>query len=255
MEQGLRDALEMEQFLLHYQPQVSLTNGRILAVEALVRWEHPEQGLIAPATFVPVAERIGLISAIGQWVLQQACLQARRWQQAGLGDIRMTVNLSPHHFRDSSVVEQIDSILTHCGWSANLLELEVTEGVVQTTSETDLANFERIKELGVSIAIDDFGIGYSSLASLRKLPIDRLKIDRYFIHGMAEDPQATTMVGTIVGMARALKLSVVAEGIETREEALILAALYCESGQGYYFSRPVPADAIPSLLARTFFTE
>ncbi|RTZ76042.1 MAG: response regulator receiver protein, partial [Gammaproteobacteria bacterium] len=251
MEHELRQALEEDQFELHYQPQVSLSTGRILGMEALVRWKHPRRGLVPPNEFIHVAERIGLIKRLGEWVLEAACTQARQWKDAGLPRIQMAVNISPLHFRDPVIVDQVGKILEKTGWSARDLELEVTEGVVQTEQD-NLESFRHLKDLGVRIAIDDFGTGYSSLSSLKKLPIDCLKVDQLFVRDMVTDPESATLVGTIVALAKALGLEVVAEGVETEEETQILTALGCDLVQGYYFSRPVVASEIPALLQYDF---
>jgi len=251
MEHELRKALEKGKLELHYQPQISLATARVFGVEALVRWNHPTKGLVSPGEFIHVAERIGLIKTLGQWVLETACRQAREWMEAGYRDLRLAVNISPLHFRDPAIVRQVREALDHTGFSAENLELEVTESVVQTTPH-NMENFKRLKELGVRIAIDDFGTGYSSLASLKKLPIDCLKVDQLFIRGMVDDTRSATLVGTIVGLAKALGLHVVAEGVENEQELQILTGLGCDLVQGYYFSRPVTADKIPLLLEGGF---
>ncbi|GEM_PF-1882840 len=254
LEHALRLALEKNQLELHYQPQISLATGRVHGVEALVRWNHPEKGLISPGEFIPAAERIGLIQSLGRWVLETACRQARQWARAGHPDLQIAINISPTHFKDPSIVQQVQEALAQSGCAPANLELEVTENVVQTESD-NMANFSRLKELGVRIAIDDFGTGYSSLASLKKLPIDCLKVDQLFIQDMVNDPESTTLVGTIIGLAKALGLHVVAEGVEETEELQILAGLGCEIVQGYIFSRPVPPEQIPALLDRNFLRE
>ena len=252
MEQALRRALEHGELMLHYQPQIAMADGRVIGLEALVRWQHPQRGLVAPNEFIPVAERIGLIRQLGRQVLREACEQARRWQDQGLPAVQMAVNISPLHFRDPAIVTETRAVLEETGFDAALLELEVTENVVQVGDNLDY--FHRIKELGVRIAIDDFGTGYSSLASLKKLPIDALKVDQLFVRDMVADPASATLVGTIVGMAKALGLEVVAEGVESEKELQILAALGCDLLQGYHFSRPVSADEVPALLERRFVT-
>ena len=251
MEHELREALEKEELELHYQPQISLATGRIFGVEALVRWKHPTKGLVPPGEFIHVAERIGLIKTLGKWVLETACQQARQWVEAGHQSLQVAINISPLHFKDPAIVQQVREALDRSGCSAANLELEVTESVVQTEPD-NMENFRRLKELGVRIAIDDFGTGYSSLASLKKLPIDCLKVDQLFIRGMVDEPESATLVGTIIGLAKALGLHVVAEGVENEQEVQILTGLGCDIVQGYYFSRPVTADEIPALLERDF---
>lgn len=251
MEHELRQAIEEGDLELHYQPQISLTSGKITGLEALVRWQHPTRGLVPPGEFINVAERIGLIRALGEWVLDTACQQARQWVDAGLPAMRIAVNISPIHFQDPAIVQRVQHVLAETRWAPDNLELEVTEGVVQT-SQDNLESFERIKQLGVRIAIDDFGTGFSSLASLKHLPIDCLKVDQLFIRDMMSDTESATLVGTIIGLAQALGHEVVAEGVETQEEAQVLAGLGCELVQGYYFSRPVTADLIPGLMQKDF---
>ena len=251
MEHELRRALDKEQLELHYQPQISLLTGRICGVEALVRWRHPERGLVPPDEFIHVAERIGLIKQLGNWVLETACHQGQQWMKAGHEGLQIAVNISPLHFKDPEIVQQVDRILTRSGCPAGNLELEVTENVVQTEPE-NMESFKRLKELGVRIAIDDFGTGYSSLSSLKKLPIDCLKVDQLFIRDMMEDPQSATLVGTIIGLAKALGLQVVAEGVENDQEIQILTGLGCDIVQGFFFSRPVTPDRLEKLLAQDF---
>ncbi len=250
LEHELRRALEREDLELHYQPQVSLRSGRLVGVEALVRWKHASRGLVPPDEFIHVAERIGLIQELGNWVLHTACRQAARWIDEG-ADLQIAVNISPLHFKDPSIVEQVQSALSESGLQPGHLELEVTEGVVQT-DPANMESFKRLKELGVRIAIDDFGTGYSSLSSLKKLPIDCLKVDQLFVRDMLDEPESATLVGTIIGLAKALGLDVVAEGVESEEEIQILAGLGCDLVQGYYFSRPVAAEEMAGLLDRIY---
>ncbi len=252
MEQALRRALENGELVLHYQPQIAMADGRVTGLEALVRWHHPERGLVPPNEFIPVAERIGLIRQLGRQVLRAACAQARQWQAQGFPPVQLAVNISPLHFRDPAIVTDTRAILDETGFDPANLELEVTENVVQVGDNLDY--FHRIKDLGVRIAIDDFGTGYSSLSSLKQLPIDALKVDQLFVRDMVQDPASATLVGTIVGMAKALGLEVVAEGVESEQELQILAALGCDLLQGYHFSRPVIADEVPALLERRFTT-
>jgi len=251
MEHELRMALEEEQLELHYQPQVSLSTGTIFGVEALVRWRHPQKGLIPPNEFIHVAERIGLIKKLGRWVLETACSQVMEWARSGHPHLQVAINISPLHFKDPAIVQQVKAALERSGCSPTQLELEVTENVVQTEPD-NMESFRRLKELGIRIAIDDFGTGYSSLSSLKKLPIDCLKVDQLFIRGMVDEPESATLVGTIVGLAKALGLQVVAEGVETEQEIQILTGLGCDVVQGYYFSRPVTAEEIPGLLDKGF---
>ncbi len=251
MERELRRALEQEDLELHYQPQISLLSGRIVGVEALVRWKHPLRGLVPPDEFIHVAERIGLIQHLGAWVLNTACRQTAHWIAQGHDDLQVAVNISPLHFKDPAIVEQVHHALENSGLAPDHLELEVTENVVQTDPD-NMESFRRLKELGVRIAIDDFGTGYSSLSSLKKLPIDCLKVDQLFVRDMLEEPRSATLVGTIIGLAKALGLNVVAEGVEREEEIQILMGLGCDTVQGYYFSRPVTAQDMPDLLSKIY---
>jgi len=256
MEQDLRQALEHqpEQLEIHYQPQIALRSGRMSGVEALVRWRHPEQGMISPLDFIPIAERIGVIDQLGELVLSRACRQMARWREQGLPDFRMAVNISPLQFGSPTLLESLKQALAESGLPASQLELEVTESVVQTQGGK-IEAFEQIRALGVKLAIDDFGTGYSSLASLKYLPIDCLKIDRLFICDMLEDKDSAVLLGTIVGVAHAMGHSVVAEGVEEAEQVQVLRGLGCDTIQGYYFSRPVPAEEIPALARSDFLPQ
>ncbi|MCU7866581.1 MAG: EAL domain-containing protein, partial [Candidatus Thiodiazotropha sp. (ex Lucinoma borealis)] len=213
--------------------------------------QHPRLGLIAPNEFIGIAERIGLINLLGEWVLNTACEQAMAWHKMGLPNFRMSVNISPIHFQDPAILDALSHTLQKTGFTASDLELEITESVVQTTGDdTDI--FEQIRALGVRIAIDDFGTGYSSFGSLKKLPIDCLKIDRIFVSDMTQDPDSSILFGTIVRVAEALGHDVVAEGVETRQQVKILQEIGCMTAQGFYFSRPVPASKIPACMNSRF---
>lgn len=251
IEQDLRRAIERNEFELHYQPQVELKTGFIVGVEALIRWHHPEQGLLAPDKFIHVAERIGLIKQLGDWVLETACRQAVVWQKMGLPRFQMAVNISPTHFQDPALVTTVVRILGETGWHAAYLELEVTESVVQTTGD-NIDMFNDLRAIGLKIAIDDFGTGYSSLASLKYLPIDCLKIDRVFVSDMLKDPDSSIILGAIVNVAHALGHEVIAEGVEDMDQAIALYGIGCEIVQGYLFSRPVTAEKIPGLVQQSF---
>jgi len=251
IEQELRLALERQQFELHYQPQVELATGELAGVEALIRWRHAELGLVSPVEFIGIAERIGLIRELGEWVMETACTQAMNWQQQGLRPIRMAVNISPIHFRDPSLIQTTEEILKKTGLPPHLLELEITESVVQDIDDT-LPMFQQLRAMGVKIAIDDFGTGYSSLASLKHLPVDCLKIDRLFIMDLSEDSGSSVLVEAIVGIAQALGHLVVAEGVEQPEQLKILKKINCDLIQGYHFSRPVPPAEIPALIEAGF---
>ncbi|MCB1955125.1 MAG: bifunctional diguanylate cyclase/phosphodiesterase [Rhodocyclaceae bacterium] len=247
VEQELLTALSDEQFVLHFQPQVDADGTRIIGVEALVRWHHPERGQIPPLDFIPVAESTGLIDALGEWVLDAACRQAVAWREAGLAFGTMAVNISPLQLRDPRFVDKVDSALRRSGLQAEELELEITESAVQTQGDTSIT-LARLRARGVRIALDDFGTGYSSLASLRALQVDRIKIDRAFVGDMLQSARSSALLGTMAAMAHALDATVIAEGVEQVEQATALRALGCDSLQGYLFSRPVDAASLAELL-------
>jgi len=250
LEGGLRCALERKEFLLHYQPKVNLETGEISGAEALIRWQQPDRGLVPPTQFVPIAEDCGLILPIGRWVLREACRQARAWQDAGLPLLPIAVNVSAVEFRDKGFVEGVRTILSETGLPARYLELELTEGVLMEDAESAAAVLLELKAMGVRLAVDDFGTGYSSLSYLRKFPIDALKIDKSFIHQDTADPDESTIVSAVIAMGRSLRLRVVAEGVETLEELMVLQGLDCDEAQGFYFSRPVGAAQFADLLQR-----
>jgi diguanylate cyclase (GGDEF)-like protein/PAS domain S-box-containing protein len=248
LESSLRRALGREEFLLHYQPKVNLDTGEITGVEALIRWQQPERGLVPPAQFVPIAEDCGLIVQIGRWVLREACRQARAWQNAGLPPLPIAVNVSAVEFRDRGFVNGVRAILTETGLEARYLELEVTEGVLMEDGESTASTLQELKILGVHLAVDDFGTGFSSLSYLRQFPIDVLKIDQSFIHQITADPEVSSIVSAIIHMGKSLKHLVVAEGIETQEQRAYLQTQRCTEGQGYLFSRPLAAAQFAHLL-------
>ncbi|MDO7907410.1 EAL domain-containing protein [Paenibacillus sp. JX-17] len=240
LENDLRKGLERSEFHLVYQPRVNLASGLIVGMEALVRWNHPVRGLISPADFIPVAEESGLIVPLGEWVLREACRQNKAWQEAGYRAICVSVNLSMRQFRQSNLVETIQSVLQETGLHPWHLEVEITESM---TFDKDMAfeQLRRIKEIGVEISIDDFGTGYSSLHYLKDLPIDRLKIDRSFVHEVMIDSNNAAIISTITSMAHHLKLQVTAEGVENEGQLHFLREQRCHEGQGYYFSKPLTA--------------
>jgi len=251
LEHDLRRSLGTDEFELHYQPQIDLNSGKMVAVEALIRWHHPERGLIPPDQFIDVAERIGLISKLGEWVLLTACKQAITWRQLGIQNLRMAVNISGTQFQDEKFIGIVQNTLNATGLEPEALELEITEGVMQATNQS-ITTFKQLKKMGVNIAIDDFGTGYSCLASLKQLPIDCLKVDRTFLQGLLENPDDSVIIATILGMGHALELSVVAEGVETAEQVKYLHGIGCDLVQGYYFSKPVTSDQIPKLATKHF---
>ena len=252
LESALREAVERGEFELHYQPQIDLGNGRMSGVEALIRWRPPGRGMVPPDEFISVAERIGLIDAIGVWVLETACHQAVAWHQAGMTDLVMAVNISPGHFGSPEFTDTVARVLLVTGISPASLEIEVTESVTRD-SLRHAAISDSLRRLGVRVAIDDFGTGYSSLGVLKKMPIDTLKLDRAFIRDMLDDAESAVIIGTLLGMAKGLNLTTVAEGVETLEQVQVLIGLGCPLAQGYYFSRPVTADLIPALAQTDFF--
>jgi diguanylate cyclase (GGDEF)-like protein/PAS domain S-box-containing protein len=241
LEGNLRRAFEREEFLLHYQPKVNLDTGEITGGEALIRWQHPDRGLVPPSQFVPIAEDCGLILQIGRWVLREACSQARAWQNAGLPPLRIAVNVSAVEFRDKGFAERVQTVLSETGLEARYLELELTEGVLMEDAESMVSVLQELKRMGVHLAVDDFGTGYSSLSYLRQFPIDVLKIDQSFVHQITADPDDSMIVSAIINMAKSLKHVVVAEGVETREQRNYLQAQHCAEGQGNLFSRPLAA--------------
>lgn len=247
-EQHLREAIEKRELTLVYQPQVDIESGRIIGVEALSRWTHPELGQVPPTEFIAAAERIGMIKPLTEWVLKTACRQAVNWRQRRLQELRMTVNISPSHFLDPDIVSLIRLTLEETGMTPQHLELEVTEGAVQTEKQ-NLEIVRELKSLGIQLAIDDFGTGYSSFSSLKHLDVDCLKIDKYFVDDITGDEDTLLLVRSMIEMGHNLGHGIVAEGVETKKQLAVLEKLGCETGQGYLFSRPVPAGQIPELLS------
>jgi len=248
IEEGLRRALERQEFALHYQPTVNLMTGAITGAEALIRWTHPTRGSIAPAQFIPVAEDCGLILPIGAWVLREACAQAQAWMDAGLPIMSMAVNVSAMEFRDKNFLDGLFAILSETGLDPRSLELELTESVLMKHAEFTASVLQILRKRGVQVAVDDFGTGYSSLSYLQKFPVDALKIDQSFVRQISTAGDDTTIVKAVIGMARSLKLRVIAEGVETLDEVAFLRAYRCEEAQGYYFSRPVLPQQFAMLL-------
>lgn len=238
----LRYAVENNELRLQYQPKVDTATGHLLGMEALVRWMHPERGMISPIEFIPVAEETGLIVGIGRWVLREACRQNMEWQRAGLRPLRMAVNLSARQFRSGDLLDEIDAALAETGLTADSLELEITESMVMDDPEGVIKLLDAIHDRGIHLALDDFGTGHSSLAYLKRFPIDCVKIDRAFIKDTPENLEDVAITKTIIAMAQALDLSTVAEGVETAEQLELLKSLGCDQIQGFFFSRPLPAD-------------
>ena len=248
LEQQLRKAIDEQQLEVFYQPKVCLATGRLSGAEALVRWRHPRLGLIPPGEFIGVAEEAGLIGAIGEWVLRQSCWQSCEWQRQGLRPIRISVNLSVHQLRRGKLVSQVRKVLSDTGLHPQLLELELTESQLLDNVEHIIATFHQLQALGIKLAIDDFGTGYSSLSYLKRFPADYVKIDQAFIRGLEEGSEDAAITGAIIAMAHSLRLSVVAEGVETRAQLSFLHAHGCDEVQGYLISKPVEAEAFGALL-------
>ncbi len=252
LENDLRRAVRREEFVVHYQPKVQLASGRISGVEALVRWDHPERGLVPPLDFIPLAEENGMIVPIGLQVLKKALQQAKVWQERYPGDppLLMCVNLSARQFQHPEMVQDIVEITRDTGVDPNCLDLEITESIVMKYGESNLSRLRELRDMGIKIAIDDFGTGYSSLAHLQRLPADYLKIDRSFIDGLKASPENKVLVSTITYLAHSLGLSVVAEGVETIAQLAQVRELGCDMAQGYYFAEPQPAMEIDALLKK-----
>jgi diguanylate cyclase (GGDEF)-like protein/PAS domain S-box-containing protein len=248
LENQLRWALEREEFRVYYQPQVNIDTGQITGMEALVRWQHPEMGLIAPAEFVPLAEDTGLIALIGEWVLKTACAQTKSWQDCGFKNLRVAVNLSPRQFQQPDLVLIIERMLAETGFDASCLELEVTESSVMKNAETAISTLGELKAMGIKISIDDFGSGYSSLSYLKHLPINVLKIDQSFVRDMTSDPKDAAIVMAIIQLAHSLQLQVIAEGVESEEQLRFLRLLRCDAMQGFLFCRPLAVAAFEQFL-------
>ncbi|MHB9094264.1 MAG: putative bifunctional diguanylate cyclase/phosphodiesterase [Eubacteriales bacterium] len=248
MESSLRHAIEREEFLVFYQPQVNTDTGQIKGMEALVRWQHPERGLIAPAEFIPLAEDTGLIVPIGERVLRTACAQNKAWQDSGFPPMRVTVNLSACQFQQGNVVETIARILKETGLDPHWLELEITESVIMQDIDYTIKTLNDLREMGIYIAIDDFGKGYSSLNYIKRFPVHTLKIDRSFVGDIIKNPEDAAIVTTIIVLAQNLKLKVIAEGVETAEQLDFLKRRHCVEMQGFLFSRPVPVEEFEKLL-------
>jgi diguanylate cyclase (GGDEF)-like protein/PAS domain S-box-containing protein len=248
LEHGLRRALNRHEFLLHYQPKMDLESGAMIGAEALIRWRHPDRGLLLPTQFVPIAEDSGLIVPIGQWVLREACRQAQAWHDAGLRPMPVAVNVSAVEFRSPGFLDGVRGILEQTRLESRYLELELTESVLMADRESTVSVLRGLKALGVQLALDDFGTGYSSLSYLNEFPIDALKIDGSFVRGITNDLQGAPIVCAVISMGKSLNQRVIAEGVETAEQLAFLRAQRCGEGQGYYFSRPLVAEQFTKLL-------
>jgi diguanylate cyclase (GGDEF)-like protein/PAS domain S-box-containing protein len=242
IEAGLRRALARHEFVLHYQPKIALDTGVVTGAEALIRWAHPERGLLLPKDFVPIAEDCGLIVPIGRWVLREACRQAEAWIEEGRRPVAVAVNISAVEFRDARFLENVRTVLNETRLEARYLELELTESSLIQHAESTTRVLQALKDMGVQVAVDDFGTGYSSLSYLRRFPVNVLKIDQSFVHEISGDPVGTSIVSAVISMGKSLGHRVIAEGVETGEQLAFLQAQRCGEGQGYYFSRPLAAE-------------
>jgi EAL domain-containing protein (putative c-di-GMP-specific phosphodiesterase class I) len=242
LENQLRQALENEEFVLHYQPKVNLASGKMTGAEALIRWNNPRNGLVPPGSFIPILEETGLIYDVGRWALRQAIKDYLRWRAAGLPAVRIAVNVSPLQLRNRGFIAEVRQVIGNDPQAAAGLELEITESLIMEDVKHSIASLQAIRDLGVTIAIDDFGTGFSSLSYLSKFPVSTLKIDRSFVIQMTDSPEGLALVSTIISLAHALKLKVVAEGVETDEQARLLRLFSCDEMQGFFFSKPVPSE-------------
>ena len=248
LENSLRQALDQEQFLLYYQPQVDMFSGEIIGAEVLIRWQHPDQGMVSPAKFIPIAEECGLILAIGEWVLRAACEQGKRWLDQGIHFGQLAVNVSGVQIKDSGLVDRVTKIIEETELPASCLELEITEGFIMQQTQFAIAQLEALRDLGLTLAIDDFGTGYSSLSYLKRLPIQKLKIDQSFIRDIPDDLNDMAISNAVIALGDSLSLEVIAEGVETKEQADFLKKAGCSQAQGFLYSRPVPAEEFVELL-------
>lgn len=249
LEADLHRALERGEFVLHYQPKVALATGRVCGAEALVRWEHPVRGRVPPLDFIPILEESGLIVPVGEWIIRAACEQAAHWQRMGIGDVRIAINISPWQFQDEGLVATLADNLLEYDLSPAALEVEITESLLMQNPENAARIMQEMRDLGIVVSIDDFGTGYSSLAYLKRFPVDYLKIDRAFVKGLPEDESDAAICRAVLQFAAALGIEVVAEGVETTQQAEFLLAHDCNEMQGYLFSPPLTASDMEVVLA------
>jgi predicted signal transduction protein with EAL and GGDEF domain len=243
MESALRRGLERGEFLLHYQPKIDLDQQTVVGAEALVRWNHPQIGMVHPVEFIPLAEETGLILPLGEWVLAEACRQQVRWREQGLGDLQVAINISSRQFRQEDLAGRIAAIIAAAGANPAYITLELTESMVMQDVNSTLSTLRSLKKLGLSISLDDFGTGYSSLSYLRRFPIDELKIDKSFVNDIHTDPDDAAIASAVIAMGLSLGLNVVAEGVERQEQIQLLRDMRCSQVQGYYFARPMDAQS------------
>jgi EAL domain-containing protein (putative c-di-GMP-specific phosphodiesterase class I) len=248
LREEMRTGLARSQFHLLYQPQIDLQTGRVFAVEALVRWQHPDLGLISPNKFIPAAEESGMIVPLGEWVLREACRQNKAWQDAGVPAVSVCVNVSARQFRDRSWTARVKQALADSGLEPKYLELELTESLLMQDVERAILTMKELQALGVHFAIDDFGTGYSSLSALKNFPVARLKIDQSFVRNLPQDANDRGIAAAVISLGQKLNMRVIAEGVETSEQMAFLRDNHCDEIQGYHFSRPLPPDAISTLL-------
>jgi EAL domain-containing protein (putative c-di-GMP-specific phosphodiesterase class I) len=249
LERELRQAFVADQFTVHYQPQRDLRTGRVVGVEALLRWRHPRRGMVRPTEFIGLAEDIGLIGPLTERVLDRACRQHRLWLKSGMPAMRLSVNLSPVQFREGSVVGLIERTLADTGLAPECLEIELTEGVMLEGSDAAMTSLRRLRKFGVGFSLDDFGTGYSSLAYVKRLPVQRLKIDQSFVHRLGQDGQDEAIVRAVIDLGHSLGLKVTAEGVESAEQLRRLQELGCDEAQGDLLSPPLPAEAFDAVFA------
>jgi diguanylate cyclase (GGDEF)-like protein len=250
LDTDLHRALEREEFQMHYQPIVSLASGETVGAEALVRWRHPERGLLLPEEFIPVAEETGLISPLGEWVLQEACARGRAWHGAGFVGLRIAVNVSPRQFRQGNLPALLRRVLQATHLDPVLLTIELTESALLESLEESVRSVQELKALGLKISLDDFGTGYSSLSYLRRFPVDTLKIDQSFVQNVTTNPRDAAITTSVIALAHSLKLTVIAEGVETSDQLAFLREAKCEEMQGFIFSRAVPPHAFEQIVRR-----
>jgi len=245
--EALKKAIKKRQFILYYQPKIDTITQKTVGMEALIRWQHPQKGLLAPDEFIPLAEQTGLVIEIGKWVLYEACLQNKRWQDKGYDKYSVSVNFSALEFYQENVLELIKEALQAAGLEAKYLEIELTESMALIDKEETINKLKEIKILGIKVALDDFGTGYSSLSYLKALPIDVLKLDRSFVIEIEKDDISKNIILAIIDLAKILKIATIAEGVETKEQAELLKEMGCDMIQGYYYSRPLPTDIFEEL--------
>jgi diguanylate cyclase len=254
LESGLRHALERHEFVLHYQAKVDLVTEMLTGAEALIRWQLPQRDLICPGEFIPIAEQCGYIVPIGRWVLRQACIQSRVWRDANLPVIPIAVNISAVELRSKHFVEHVRAILQETGADPSSLEFELTETALMQDPQSTIGVLKELKDMGIRLTLDDFGTGYSSLSYLRRFPIDALKIDKSFVHGLCTNADDAKIVSAVINLGRSFHLQVIAEGVETRAQFLALQGQDCGEGQGHYFRRPIAASEFTQLMSSDLST-